>query len=201
MYKKQEKKSSPPLPSDLNSCTRAILLAHHQEFVSRRCLEKDIESIDFADNGWKIDKDGLVVPVWFTCSQLPPSVTKKSKNGKRQMKQSCDANAETEVYEPPKKKMQKSRISRESTRCMSHQLKISNKARFLEKYKVPLTMQTMRMYFLNPPHKKILRTSSRQTLILVILTGTLKQVLTCLPINDMVKMLFRCKRSYYTIRP
>ena len=69
-------------------------------------LEKDIESIDFADNSWKIDKDGLVVPVWFTCSQLPPSMTKKSKNGRgqRQRKQSYDADAETEVYEPHKKK-------------------------------------------------------------------------------------------------
>ena len=42
-------------------------------------------------------------------------MTKKSKNGRvqRQRKQSHDDDAETEVYEPPKKKMQKSRISRE----------------------------------------------------------------------------------------
>ena len=116
MYKKQEKKSSLPLPPDLNSCTQAILRARHQAFVSRRCLEKDIESIDFADNGRKINKDDLVVPVWFACSQLLPPATRKSiKNGRRQRqrKQSYDADAETEVYEPPEKKMQKSRISRE----------------------------------------------------------------------------------------
>ena len=78
-------------------------------------MERDIESIDFVDNGWKRDKDGLVVLVWFTFSHLPPSVTKRSKNGRgqRQRKQSYDADAEIEVYEPPKKKMQKSRISRE----------------------------------------------------------------------------------------
>ena len=37
------------------------------------------------------------------------------KKGRAQLqkKQSYDADAETEVYEPPKKKMQKSRISRE----------------------------------------------------------------------------------------
>ena len=110
-----KKKSSLPLPPDLNPCTQAILNAHHQAFVSRRCLEKDIEPIDFADNGWKMDKDDLVVPVWFTCSQLPPSVTKKSKNGRgqRQRKPLYDADAETEVYEPPKKTIQKSRIARE----------------------------------------------------------------------------------------
>ena len=37
----------------------------------------------------------------------------KNGRGLRQRKQSYDADAETEVYEPPEKKMQKSRIPRE----------------------------------------------------------------------------------------
>ena len=75
LYKRQNKKTTLSLPPDPNSCLQAVLRANHQSFQWTRCLEENVEDIDMLKNGWDVRKDGMVVPVWFTCSQYPPSFT------------------------------------------------------------------------------------------------------------------------------
>ena len=93
------------MPPDPNSCTQAIKRAHHQAFKWRRCLQNNIEDIDLKENGWKISSDGHVVPVWYTCSQLPESVKRKPKD-KKTKENNYDADNESEAknLEPLSKK-------------------------------------------------------------------------------------------------
>ena len=57
------------------------------------------------ENGWKISSDGHVVPVWYTCSQLPESVKRKPKDKKTKEKNyDADNESETTNLEPLTKK-------------------------------------------------------------------------------------------------
>ena len=77
LYQQQKQKTSLSLRPDLNSCKYAILRVHYQVFQWLRCGHRNIEFIPLKSNGWKVDEDGSVTPLWFTCTQLPESVTKK----------------------------------------------------------------------------------------------------------------------------
>ena len=73
LYKQQVKKLSISLPPDPSSCMQAAKRAHQKAFLWNRCLQKIIENIDLKENGWNINCDGQVIPIWYTCSQLPES--------------------------------------------------------------------------------------------------------------------------------
>ena len=79
MYKEQLKKKTSSLPPDPNSIRYDILRKHHQAFVWKRCLNDIIEPLPLNENGWKVCND-IVLPIWYTCSQLPPHIGKKDKS-------------------------------------------------------------------------------------------------------------------------
>ena len=79
LYENQRTKSSLYLPPDPDSCNQYVKRAHHQIFTWKRCTEKIIPHIDFKNNGWTVEPDGAVVPLFYTSSQLPPSKTAKQK--------------------------------------------------------------------------------------------------------------------------
>ena len=111
LYKNQLKKTSLSIPPDSNSCTFAILRAHYQAYQWLKCLDVNIANISLTENGWHIDDDGSVIPLWYTCSQLPPSLNRCKKKVRKTHYKSDGNNAdvdEDEVsYEPPKKKKPK----------------------------------------------------------------------------------------------
>ena len=106
-------KSSMCLPPDPDSAKQVIKRAHYQTYIWLHCTQINIEMIPFSNYGWQwCNKQGLVVPVWFTGSQLPPSLSTK-----RQRKRidrhdgghaSEDADAESET-KPRKRKRKKQR--------------------------------------------------------------------------------------------
>ncbi len=77
-YQEMKVKSSMSLPPDPDSVTQVIKGAHYQVYFWKRCDEINIEIIPFANYGWRwCKKQKLVVPIWFTGDQLPPSLQKK----------------------------------------------------------------------------------------------------------------------------
>ena len=105
LYKQQNKKSSLNIPPDPNSCAQAIKRVHHQAFRWCRCTNKIIAHIDFKKNGWKLGPNGNVIPIWYTCTQLPESITRKpKKNYEADVESDDDDN-----YEPPKKRRTRAR--------------------------------------------------------------------------------------------
>ena len=76
MYKKQSKKKTSSLPPNPNSLRYYILRTHHLAFIWKRCLYAIVVPLPLNENGWKED-NGIVVPIWYKCSQLPPSMNKK----------------------------------------------------------------------------------------------------------------------------
>ena len=78
LYQEMKMKSSMSLPPDPDSVVQVIKRAHYQAYFWRRCIEINVEMIPFANYGWKwCEEQELVVPVWFTGDQLPPSLRKK----------------------------------------------------------------------------------------------------------------------------
>ena len=67
LYKKQKQKISMNLPPDADCCRQAIFRAHYQAYYWTHCLQSNIPSINFEDNGWScheesgIGKLGLLV--------------------------------------------------------------------------------------------------------------------------------------------
>ena len=80
MYKKQSKKKTSSLPPNPNSLRYYILRTHHLAFIWKRCLYAIVVPLPLNENGWKED-NVIVVPIWYKCSQLPPSTNKKNKSG------------------------------------------------------------------------------------------------------------------------
>ena len=70
MYDNQKVKPSSTLPPDLKSLTHNVLRKYHKAYTWMRCLLPNAESLRLENFGWK-EKDGLNVPVWYTCSQVP----------------------------------------------------------------------------------------------------------------------------------
>ena len=78
MYEEQKTKRSSTLPPDPNSLKNDILRKHHQTYTWLRCLEPIVETLPLDEFGWKVDNE-VVVPVWYTCPQLPSGESKKRK--------------------------------------------------------------------------------------------------------------------------
>ena len=66
LYNKQKVKSSQSLPPDPDSLKQAILRANHQMYYWSRLNIPIVRTIPLSDNGWMLNEDGGVVPVWFT---------------------------------------------------------------------------------------------------------------------------------------
>ena len=97
MYCQQKKKMSSSLPPDTNSMRHDMLRKHHQAYIWRRCLQHMVDPLPLEGNGWKMD-DGFVVPVWYTCPQLPPTIQKK---GKKNTQHICNTSHNVPTLEAP----------------------------------------------------------------------------------------------------
>ena len=74
-------------------------------------FDVNIAYISLTENGWSIDEDGSVIPLWHTCSQLPPSLVRSKNKSRKITDKSQDNDADVDddetIYEPPKKKKSK----------------------------------------------------------------------------------------------
>lgn len=117
LYKEMKVKSSMCLPPDPDSVVQVIKRVHYQVYFWRRCTEINNEIIPFSNYGWKwCEKQKLVVPVWFTGSQLPPSLSskrrKKTSTGNKADDE--DADAEDEL-EPQRGRRKRRRVTSQMT--------------------------------------------------------------------------------------
>ena len=77
LYKVLKQKSSLTLPPDPGSVTQAIKRVNLQMKIWFQSFNQNMT--EFEQNGWKRCDDKLImVPVWFTGSQLPPTDMKRS---------------------------------------------------------------------------------------------------------------------------
>ncbi len=70
LYKGLKTKSSEALPPDPDSLTQAIIRVHLQSYYWLQCQELQMRDIDMENNGWYVDAEGRVLPVWFTGIRL-----------------------------------------------------------------------------------------------------------------------------------
>ena len=88
---------------------QAIKRAHHQNFLWVRCTQTNIDPLHLRKNGWNVDSDGNVVPVWYTCSQLSASIKRNPRHyHDHDADVESDGDNNKENYEPPKKRRQRS---------------------------------------------------------------------------------------------
>ena len=67
-----KQKSSLSLPPDPDSIIQAIKRVHLQSSTWPQCLNQNSTVISFENNGWAWSvEESIMVPVWFTGSQLP----------------------------------------------------------------------------------------------------------------------------------
>ena len=81
MYDKQKQKASANLIPDQSSLTEHLRRAKYQAIIWSQYANQNIYNPNTEDYGL-VNENGLK-PCWFTCSQLPPSLTKRSKKGKK----------------------------------------------------------------------------------------------------------------------
>ena len=74
-----------------------ILRKHHQAYTWQRCVQALVEPLPLNDNGWKVNDEGLIIPTWYTCSQLPPGICKEGLllGGKDSLQKAVEENFET----------------------------------------------------------------------------------------------------------
>ena len=78
IYKNIKLKTSMSLPPDCRSIFEAIKRAQLQVFTWSHCNQSIIQNVNPEMYGWHWDSNvNLMVPVWFTGPQLPPSFSKK----------------------------------------------------------------------------------------------------------------------------
>lgn len=77
-------KSSSSILPDENSTSQHLKRSDLQVFLWYQCLQENIEYPSITDRGWENTEDGIK-PVWFTCPQFLPSLSKK-KSGKGNFK-------------------------------------------------------------------------------------------------------------------
>ena len=87
------------------------------------CLQSNIPSINFEDNGRSYHEEyGLVKTVWFVGPQLPPSMTKYYKTNRKVSKKIDGYQADTESdVEPAPKKSRNERTRKSATKECKHQ--------------------------------------------------------------------------------
>lgn len=111
LYHNMKVKSSLSLPPDLHSLKQAILRAHWQTYYWLRCTEAQVEDLSFEGCGWTwVVQESRIKPVWFTCSQMPPSLQRGRPSKKARAKrvsESEDASDESSCRDkgsPPTKR-------------------------------------------------------------------------------------------------
>ena len=77
MCNEQKVKPNSTLPPDLNSLTHNVLRKRHKAHTWMQCSVPNVESLRLENFGQK-GTDELIVPVWYTCPQLP-TVSRKRK--------------------------------------------------------------------------------------------------------------------------
>ena len=78
MYSTQKVKSSSSLLPDESSTNEHLKRSDLQTLVWCQCLKQNIEYPSITDRGWE-ETDDEIRPIWFTCPQLPPSLSKSKK--------------------------------------------------------------------------------------------------------------------------
>jgi hypothetical protein len=110
MYDQQRVKSSLGLLPDKHSLQEHRKRSNLQAYIWKQCLKQDIDYPTPEDNGWQQTDDGLV-PVWFSCSQFPPSLCRKprrkSKCGEEADDESSESERRKQRLQPPKKRQKK----------------------------------------------------------------------------------------------
>ena len=100
MYLAQTKKQSSRLPPDPNSCRQDILRKHMQAFIWKRSVHPIIESLNPLDYGWARDSQEFLVPLWYTCKQIP---SKRDSKQRSKMTEQEKLDPE-EINQPPVKR-------------------------------------------------------------------------------------------------
>ena len=90
LYRQQKKKTSRNLPPDQNSCYQAILRAHHQAYQYLRVADKIMEPLPLKEYGWVIN-----------------DISSRQKNKPKAQTNGNDADDESMVEPPAKRKMLK----------------------------------------------------------------------------------------------
>ena len=78
MHNNQKLKSSLSLIPDASSAREHIKRAELQCYIWRQCLQQTIDYPSPVNWGWE-DSDNGLRPVWYLCSQLPPSILRSRK--------------------------------------------------------------------------------------------------------------------------
>lgn len=117
LYDQQKVKSSLSLLPDKHSSYEHLKRSNLQTYIWRQCLKQNIDYPPPEDNGWQQSDDGLV-PVWFSCSQFPPSLHRRRRGKSKSGEEADDENSETEKRKqgtkPPKKRQKKEHITTSS---------------------------------------------------------------------------------------
>ena len=110
MYEQQRVKSSLTLLPDRNSSQQHLKRSNLQAYIWKQCLQQDIYYPTPKKHGWQQTDEGLV-PVWFTCSQFPPSLgrkpPKKSKCGEEADDESSESQGSKQKIQPAKKRQKR----------------------------------------------------------------------------------------------
>ena len=78
MYNTRKVKSSSSLLPEESSTNGHLKSSDLQTLVWYQCLKQNIGYPSITDRGWEETNDGIR-PIWFTCLQLPPSLSKSKK--------------------------------------------------------------------------------------------------------------------------
>jgi len=106
MYEQQKNKSSLTLLPDKHSAEEHVKRSNLQAYIWKQCVLKDINYSNPEECGWQVEENSLV-PVWFQCSQFPPSLSRRKPRRQKHSEETDRADDESEESppaEPPKKK-------------------------------------------------------------------------------------------------
>ena len=78
MFQSQKDKSSVNLIADEASITQHLLRADLQTYIWKQCTLQNMTIPSIDGRGW-YEEDGLILPVWFTGNQFPPSLSRSKK--------------------------------------------------------------------------------------------------------------------------
>jgi len=117
MYKQQKNKSSLTLLPDKH---KHVKQSNLQAYIWKQCVLKDINYPNPEECGWQVEENSIV-PVWFHCSQFPPSLSRRKPRRQKHSEETDWADDESEELppaEPPKKK-QRSETTKSSPQSHS----------------------------------------------------------------------------------
>ena len=110
IYEQQKVKSSLSLLPDKHSSMEHLKRSNLQAYIWKQCLNKDIDYPPPGNNGWK-ESDDCLIPVWFCCTQFPPSLwrkpPRKSKSGGEADDESSDTERRKQGLKPPKERQKR----------------------------------------------------------------------------------------------